>query len=207
MILRVFIFYKYDVLSDPDKKTKLTTAKQRMSVADPGGAERIQRGGVGVFAICLALAWMEGAVHTATASSIAPKSAENEVTVSATAEGGALLHVEDILPLALSAEQGVAVVQKKDGSLFVLRRGQSLPPNGYVVTDVQADRIALRVNPPGQAQETIWIYRLSPGEVRPRIQRFVSSPPDTDAPKASAGDWIPISLSPIVPVPPSQPKR
>lgn len=178
-----------------------------MSVADPGDAERIRRGGVGVFAICLALAWMGGAVHTATASSIAPKSAENEVTVSATAEGGALLHVEDILPLVFSAEQGVAVVQKKDGSLFVLRRGQSLSPNGYVVTDVQPDRIALRVNPPGQAQETIWIYRLSSGEVRPRIQRFVSSPPDTDAPKASAGDWIPISLSPVVPVAPSQPQR
>ncbi|MEN9490810.1 MAG: hypothetical protein RJA63_1259, partial [Pseudomonadota bacterium] len=83
-------------------------------------------------------------------------------------------------------------------------RGQRLSPNGPVVADVQADRISLRVNLPGQAQETLWIYLLNSDAKRPRVQRFVSSLPESHFPKGSAGDWVPVAMPSFVPGAPSQ---
>lgn len=117
------------------------------------------------------------------------------VVLAAPGEGAVGLRAQDITPLALSAEQGVAVLRYADGSLHTVHQGQLLDKNGLTLKAVLAERIVLGQLVAGQGEQVTWVFRPDREGARPRIERFSSAAPAEPAQQKAVSQLIPLPLS------------
>lgn len=116
-------------------------------------------------------------------------------TSSVPASKPSLSPLEEIFPMALSAEQGVAVLRYGDGQLHTVHSGQELNAPSLILRSVDRDSIVVVEHVVGKPETTARIFKPAQLGESPVIQRYSSAPSASDIHQGYSKLFVRIPLS------------
>lgn len=103
--------------------------------------------------------------------------------------------IEKIRPMAMSGEQGLAVVQVDGGPLRAVHVGEKLEGTQAVLKEVLADRIVVSQVEAGRQVQIYWVYKSTTASAAPKIIKISEQPRMSDVKAPPAPRFVRVPLS------------